>query len=211
MLSHFSDLSRQETQFIQQTYQVLFGALALMTVLGIFSYTQLPRVSATPLMILDTLIWIACGWFGLRNPIKAVFPVFLVITGLCLGQIAHLYRPDVFLTAAVTTMAIFAGTSSYVFFSKKDFSFLRASLNIGFWVILALSVISFFVHISALSLFIGIFGSVIFIGWILYDTSQILMRADQLGYNAHLGAFDLFMDIIGLFSFVRHLFNLIDD
>ena len=99
-----------------------------------------------------------------------------------------------------------------MFFSvKKDFSSLRASLNIGFWVILALSVISFFVHISALSLFIGIFGSVIFIGWILYDTSQILMRADQLGYNAHTGAFDLFMDIIGLFSFVRHLFNFIDD
>jgi FtsH-binding integral membrane protein len=37
------------------------------------------------------------------------------------------------------------------------------------------------------------------------------MRADQLGYNAHMGAFDLFMDIIGLFSFVRHLFNFIDD
>ena len=99
-----------------------------------------------------------------------------------------------------------------MFFSvKKDFSSLRASLNIGFWVILALSVISFFVHISALSLFIGIFGSVIFIVWILYDTSQILMHAEQLNYNAHMGAFDLFMDIIGLFSFVHHLFNFIDD
>ena len=36
MLSHFSDLSREDTQFIQRTYQVLFGALALMTLLGIF-------------------------------------------------------------------------------------------------------------------------------------------------------------------------------
>jgi FtsH-binding integral membrane protein len=63
----------------------------------------------------------------------------------------------------------------------------------------------------ALSICIGILGSVIFIGWILHDTSQILMRADQLGYNAHMGTFDLFMGIIGLFSFVHHLFNFIDD
>ena len=107
------------------------------------------------------------------------------------------------MTGAATTLAIFAGTSCYVFFSKKDFSFLHASLNIGFWVIRALSVISLFLDISALSICIGILGSVIFIGWILHDTSQILMRADQLGYNAHMGTFDLFMGIIGLFSFVQ--------
>ena len=76
MLSHFSDLNREDSQFIQRTYQVLFGALALMTLLGIFSYTQLPPASAGPLMLLDSIIWIACGWFGLRNPIKAVFPIF---------------------------------------------------------------------------------------------------------------------------------------
>jgi len=76
MLSHFSDLNREDSQFIQRTYQVLFGALALMTLLGIFSYTQLPSASAGPLMLLDSIIWIACGWFGLRNPIKAVFPIF---------------------------------------------------------------------------------------------------------------------------------------
>ena len=121
MLSHFSDLSREDSQFIQRTYQVLFGALALMTLLGIFSYTQLPPASAGPLMLLDSIIWIACGWFGLRNPIKAVFPIFLIITGLCLGQIAHLYRPDVFMTAAATTLAIFAEPAT-MFFSVKKIS-----------------------------------------------------------------------------------------
>lgn len=87
-------------------------------------------------MILDFLIWVACGWFGWRNPIKAVFPIFLVITGLAMGQIAHLYSPNLFLSAALTTLAIFAGVSTYVFFSKRDFSFLAVSLNIGFWILL---------------------------------------------------------------------------
>jgi FtsH-binding integral membrane protein len=210
MLDIFSGLRHDQVKFVQKTYLVLSGALAIMTVLGVFSYFFLSPVAALPVLILDSIIWIACGWFGLRNPIKAVFPVFLIITGLALGQIAHFYRPDVFLAAGITTLMIFAGTSAYVFFTKQDFSFLRVALNIGFWILLAAAILGFFLNLSAFSLIIGIFGSLIFIGWILYDTSKILLRADELNYNENLGAFDLFMDIIGLFSFVRSLFKILD-
>lgn len=211
MTTNLMQLEPYQLSFIQKTYTILFGALALMTVLGIFSYTVLPPASAFPLFILDTLIWIACGWFGLRNPIKAIFPVFLVITGLFLGQIAHYYRPEIFLSASILTLAIFAGVSSYVLWSKQDFTFLRGALNIGFWVLLAMMLLLFFVHISVLSLILGLFGTAIFIGWILYDTSQIVYRADDAAYSPYYGAFDLFMDIIGLFSFIRSLFSYFDD
>ena len=211
MLSSLSELDQNQLAFIQRTYTILFGSLLLMTIIGIFSYHVLPPMLQFPVMILDFLIWVACGWFHWRNPIKAVFPIFLVITGLAMGQIAHLYSPNLFLSAALTTLAIFAGVSTYVFFSKCDFSFLAASLNIGFWILLVGGILTLFFHINILSLFLGFFGSAVFIGWILYDISQILIRAEQFGYDARFGAFDLFMDIIGLFSYIRSLFSYFDD
>lgn len=63
------------------------------------------------------------------------------------------------------------------------------------------------VQIKILYLIIGLFGSAVFVGWILYDTSHILQRADDPDYSAPHAAFDLFMDIIGLFSYVRLLFS----
>ncbi len=211
MQSTFLDLEPYQLSFLQRTYSALFIALCAMTLFGVFSYFILPPVAKFPLLILDALIWIACGWFGLRNPIKAIFPLFIVITGLALGQIAHQYHPDTFFAAGILTLVVFAATSSYVLKSKKDFSFLAGFLNIGFWVLLALMILLIFVKLSLLSLFFGLFGTAVFIGWILYDTSQIIYRADHAGYSPQLGAFDLFMDMIGLFSFVRHLFNLWDD
>ena len=209
--STFLDLEPYQLSFIQRTYAVLFLALAAMTICGVFSYFILPPVAKLPLLILDALIWVACGWFGLRNPIKAIFPLFVVITGLALGQIAQLYHPDTFFAAGILTLVAFAATSSYVLKSRKDFSFLAGFLKIGFWVLLALMVLLIFIQVSLLSAFLGLFGTAVFIGWILYDTSQIIYRADHAGYSPQLGAFDLFMDMIGLFSFVRHLFNLWDD
>lgn len=205
------DISPTQFNFIQRTYGVLLIALIAMTLLGVFSYTTLPQASRMPLLILDTLIWIACGWFGLRNPIKAVFPVFLLITGLFLGQVAHLYRPDMFLAAALMTLAIFGAVSGYVLYTKKDFTFLGGALNIGFFILIAMMLLLFIFKISILSLILGLFGTAVFIGWILYDTSQILYRADETGYTAQHAAFDLFMDIIGLFSFVRSLFGYFSD
>lgn len=63
------------------------------------------------------------------------------------------------------------------------------------------------VQIKILYLIIGLFGSAVFVGWILYDTSHILQRAGDPDYSAPHAAFDLFMDIIGLFSYVRLLFS----
>lgn len=211
MNSQVLNLNPEQLTFVQRTYRILFVTLCLMTVVGIFSYNVLPPVAKFPILILDMLIWVACGWFGWRNPIKTVFPLFLVITGLALGQIAHFYRPEMFLTAALLTLAIFAGVSSYVLSSKRDFSFLRVGLNLCFWVILAMGILLFFVDISVLSLLFGLFGTAVFIGWILYDTSQLLYRIDDSGYSPYLGAFDLFMDMIGLFSFIRQLLNYFDD
>lgn len=208
---NISNISPAQFDFIHRTYGVLFIALIAMTFCGIVSYTLFPKVSFFPLFIIDTLLWIACGWFGLRNPIKAIFPVFLIITGLFLGQVASRYQPDIFFTAAILTLAVFGAATFYVFFTKKDFSFLAGMLNIGFFILLAMTALLLIFKISILKLILGLFGTVVFIGWILYDTSALLHRTEEDGYSHQHAAFDLFMDIIGLFSFVRSLLSYFSD
>lgn len=103
-----------------------------MFVLGLFSYFVLPQSLRWPLGLIDSLLWIVCGWFGLRQPIKLIFPVFIVITGLFFGQLARA-NAGLFMTSAVLTVLVFAAVTAYVFSSDRDFSFLRDKLSYGFW------------------------------------------------------------------------------
>ena len=126
-----------------------------------------------------------------------------MITGLFFGQLARA-NAGLFMTSAVLTVLVFAGVTAYVFSSDRDFSFLRDKLSYGFWFLIAGSLLLLFVKVSFLSLLLGIVGTAIFIGWLLYDTSQILSRMDG-DYPPASGAFDLMMDIVGLRSWIESL------
>src|SRR4028119_449647 len=75
--------------FIRRTYTVFIISLLGICVSGFLSYLFLPRSSFIPLAIIDGLMWVACGWFGWRRPALLVLPLFSLITGLFLGQVAH--------------------------------------------------------------------------------------------------------------------------
>lgn len=210
MISLPANLSPQQMQFIQQTYRVFLMSLGGMFLLGLVSYFTFPPASKWVLGILDTLLWIACGWFGLRQPIKVVSTVFVVITGLFLGMVAR-SNPSLFMASTLLTVMVFAGLTLYVHQTARDFSNLRPILNMAFWLMLALGLIFIFVSTSFLSLIIGIVGTVVFTGWILYDTQQIIQRSDSdYGYTPALGAFDLIMDIVGLRSSIQNIMSHFD-
>lgn len=202
------DFTPPQLAFIQQTYLIFLAGLGSMFVLGLFSYFVLPQSLRWPLGLIDSLLWIVCGWFGLRQPVKLIFPVFIVITGLFFGQLARA-NAGLFMTSAVLTVLVFAGVTAYVFSSDRDFSFLRDKLSYGFWFLIAGSLLLLFVKVSFLSLLLGIVGTAIFIGWLLYDTSQILSRMDG-DYPPASGAFDLMMDIVGLRSWIESLLRHFD-
>lgn len=197
------DFSPPQLEFIKQTYLIFLVGLSSMFVLGLFSYFVLPQSLRWPLGLIDSLLWVVCGWFGLRQPVKLIFPVFIVITGLFFGQLARA-NAGLFMTSALLSVLVFAAVTAYVFSSDRDFSFLRDKLSYGFWFLIAGSLLLLFIKVSFLSLLLGIVGTVIFIGWLLYDTSQILDRMDG-DYPPASGAFDLMMDIVGLRSWIESL------
>jgi FtsH-binding integral membrane protein len=190
--------------FIKRAYSVLLLSVFAIIGLGYASFYLLPLSSFKPLAVADGLIWVACGWFGWRRPAFVTLGLFSVITGLFLGQLAHIYHGSAFAAASMLTTLAFIGLSAYVHVTKKDFSFLRGFLFISFFVLLGGCLIMAFFHIPRLDTAIAAFGTFVFAGWILYDTSELMRRRDTQ-YTAEIAAFELLLDLIGFFRWVLSL------
>ena len=83
---------------------------------------------------------------------------------------------------------------------------MRGFLSLSFWILMGAGLLAFFVRAPILHLAIAALGTMTFGGWILYDTSQIVNRRDGM-LSPGEAAFELLLDIIGLF---RWLLDLLD-
>jgi FtsH-binding integral membrane protein len=191
--------------FIRQTYTVLLFSLLGIVGLGYVSYYALPRASFLPLSIADGIIWVLCGWLGWRRPAMLTLGLFSVITGLFLGQLARMYYGNAFALASMLTIVGFIGLSAYVHITKQSFSFLRGFLCISFFILLGGCFILPFFHIRGMNLYVSAFGTFVFAGWILYDTSNLLERRNNEDYTPGVAAFELLLDLIGFFRWLLSL------
>ena len=110
---------------------------------------------------------------------------------------------DVIPKAALVTLFIFAGLTSAVFITKKDFSFLRSFLVIGGFIAMGIIVCGILFGFNLGTWFAGamaIFASVA----ILYSTSNVMKhyRTDQ-----HVAAaLSLFSSVALLFWYILRIF-----
>ncbi len=157
-------------------------------------------------------------WFASRsanNPSRAVptLSVATFISGLfvapMLYAIAHGYirgtSTGTIYDALLLSGSIFGGLTLYTFVSKKDFSYLGASLTIGLFMLIGIMVINFFVQSTTLDLGLSIVGVIIFSGFILVDTSRILHRAHEVPPT--LAALSLYLDFLNLFLMLLTLLS----
>jgi hypothetical protein len=110
--------------------------------------------------------------------------------------------PEVIPQAGVLTLCLFAGLTSVVFLTRKDFSFLGPILMIGSFLALGFIICMFFVPSvgSGWTLWFALAMVVLAAGAILYDTSNIMLhyRTDQ-----HVAAaLSLFASVAMLFYYV---------
>ncbi|WP_394835275.1 Bax inhibitor-1/YccA family protein [Pendulispora rubella] len=107
--------------------------------------------------------------------------------------------------AFLLTGLAFTGLSGYVLVSRKDFSFLGAALNMGFWVILGAMILGIFLHSAVFQLAIASVGVLLFSGYILYDTSRMLH--DRSENDAVGAALRLFLNVVNLFLFLLRILS----
>ena len=134
---------------------------------------------------------------------------FTTLTGLIISPAIAVYtrlNPASIIQAGVLTVGIFGGLTAYVFVSKKDFSFMRGMLTTGLIVVFLAVVLNLFlVGSSALSFGVSCAALLLFSGFVLYDTSNIIRRYPTNEYVA--GALSLYLDAFNIFLALLRILN----
>lgn len=208
--------SSERAAFIRRTYAHLAGAILafmgvealLLNVLSEETQFQIVRLMRGQNWILVMLAFMAVSWLAQTWAYSRTSPTIQYAgLGLYIALEASIFFPlllaasyrvdkTIIPTAALLTLAVFGGLTLAVFLTRKDYSPLRPILSICTWLALGVVVAACFFHFS-LGLVFCFLMVALFSGWILYDTSNVMLhyRTDQ-----HVAA------ALALFSSVATLF-----
>lgn len=192
--------------FLKKVYGLL--SLSLLTaVVGAFFGQALNPGLLMPLFIVE-IVLIVFAMAVRRKPtwnVVALF-AFTTVSGLTLGPVMLVYDAGVIQEALLLTVVIFGTLTMYVISSKKDFSFLGGFLITGLVVVIVGSLLNAFLFQSPMGEFVISSGGVLlFSGFILYDTSNILRHYDVEDYTS--ATLALYLDILNIFLFLLRLLN----
>jgi FtsH-binding integral membrane protein len=204
-------------EFIRKVYSLFFMGILTATIGAFFGTTP----NGLPL-VFNNILPLIIGYFitfGLLHVFRkspglniGLMLLFCTLSGLLsvplimqvLSELPD--GPSVIFNAFITTSAVFAGLTCYVFQLKKDISYLGGFLAMAMFGVIAIMITSFFWP-PAGSLMAGVGFSIFMIllmgGFILYDTSNIIhkYRTDE-----HvLAAIALYLDFIILFKYILRL------
>jgi FtsH-binding integral membrane protein len=133
---------------------------------------------------------------------------FTSMTGVMISPLLYLIgrqNPISIVEAGVLSVGIFGGLTAYVFISKRDFSFLGGMVTTGLIVVVLASLLNIFLGSGGLGFAIAAACLLLFAGFILYDTSNIIRRYPTNEYVA--GALSLYLDAFNLFLALLRILN----
>nr|WP_326281855.1 Bax inhibitor-1 family protein [Tamlana sp. 2201CG12-4] len=117
--------------------------------------------------------------------------------------IAYTSSFDLLNQAAIVTLSLFTGLSAIVLVTKKDFSFLRSALTVGFFIALGLILAGVLFGFN-LGLWFSVGMCALAAGSILYQTSNMVHKYSNEDYIP--AALGLFASLMLLFWYVISIF-----
>jgi len=200
--------------FIKKVYSLLAMSMGTAAV-GAYLGSGPLLLLVAPNMMLFFILQIALIFFAsfaARKPglnMVALFS-FTTVSGLTLGPLLYQVGPSIAAEAFALTAITFAGLSLYVVYSKKDFSFMSGFLMTGLIVLVVGGLLNMFFIQSGMMHFVMSGASVLlFSGFILYDTSNILR---YYGTDEYVSAtLALYLDILNLFIALLSILGIMSD
>lgn len=203
-----------QRQLVVRIYSLL--SIQLMVTVGIASLftlhhpSQLWIIENKNLYLVSFIASFACiflfSCYQKRYPLNLIlFFAFTLCESYGISTLSAMYAYHgqglLVLESAGITMGIFMMLTLYVFNSKKDFRFLEPFLFSTLIVIVFMSMITiFFGPLPFFNLVISSVGILLFVGYILYDTSVIIKTIEP--DSALSGAMQLYLDVLNLFLFI---------
>ncbi len=200
--------------FVRKVYALFFVA-TLFAVGGVALGLSFPPVLSFafqhPWIMLFVMLGGVMGAQAVRHVpgvnLAALFG-FTTLTGVVISPLMYIVgrdNPSSIIQAGVLTIGIFGGLTAYVFISKKDFSFLRGMVTTGLIVIVVAALLNIFLGSSALGFAVAAASILLFAGFVLYDTSNIIRRYPTNEYVA--GALSLYLDAFNIFLALIRILN----
>ncbi len=200
-------------RLVRKVYGLLLAALGVSVVTGGITYetADLLMLSLTngrwlwllALGLLFASAWVRTSYSGSM----AILFAFAALEGFLVAPILFTYNrqfPMIGMQAALITLGVFSGLTCYVFTTKKDFSYLGGMLWGALLALIAVSFLAIFFPMSRnMGLVSSGFGALVFAGYILYDTSNVIHRYEE--NDAPQAALQLYVDVVNLFLMILRL------
>lgn len=221
MISQLSEADR--VSFYQKTYAHVAGGV-LVFILFEYFLLQSRTIVEFMLSMLDGYKWLLLlgGFMLATNYAESIalktsekttqylaYGLYIFLEALIfvpMIYIAIAYLPngtEVLNQAAVVTLSLFTGLSAVVFFTKKDFSFLRTGLAIGFFIAIGLIIAGTLFGFD-LGLWFSVGMCLLAGGAILYQTSNLVHKFGVEDYIP--AALGLFASLMLLFWYILRIF-----
>lgn len=199
--------------FLRKVYAILLVQLALTaTVGGVLNFHDGAKdyVQSNPWIIWTSMIGSFASLFAVyvkrhSYPTNViVLTVFTFFEAIMVGTATSFYESTIVIQALLITLGIFVGLTLFTFQTKLDFSGLGPFLFAGLIGLFTTGLVHMFIPFGkGLDLALACGGVVIFSGFILYDTQQIMKRTSV--DEAIWGAISLYLDVLNLFLYVLRL------
>ncbi|XP_015868142.1 BI1-like protein [Ziziphus jujuba] len=196
--------------FIRKVYGILATQIMLTTIVSAVTVLYTPvndLLRGSPGILLFFAIFpLILLWplhvYQQKHPLNFVFlGLFTVSLSLTVGVTCANTEGSIVLEALILTSAVVASLTAYTFWASKkgkDFSFLGPILFTGLIILVLSSFIQVFFPLGSTSSAVyGAIGAIIFSGYIVYDTHNLIKR---FSYDEYIwAAITLYLDILNLF------------
>lgn len=208
-------MTRAETVALANTKTIRNAYMLLTMIMGFSAVTAWYAVAsgAQPVNIwvfLAFMIGMPFAIHATRNSVAGLGLSFVYagLLGYFLGPIVGIYArmdPNIPIYALAATSVIFFALSGYALVSRRDFSFLRGFIFVGFLVLLVGIVANLFMQVPALSLAISAAAVLLISAAILWETSTLINDPDAnyivIATSLMGSIWVLFMHLMRLFAF----------
>ncbi|KAG6532419.1 hypothetical protein ZIOFF_006262 [Zingiber officinale] len=208
--------------FVRKVYSIvcfqMFLTIAVACVINfvqpirgfLLSHTTASLVVLIVIVVSPFLVLLPMIYFRERHPLNLILlTLFTICMSLAIGMACANSKGKVVLEAAALTVVVFVGLTCYTFWAAKrgyDFNFLGPFLFASLMVLMLYCLIQIFIPMGKVSTTIyGCLAAIIFSGFIIYDTDNLIKRHSYDQYIC--AAISLYLDVINLFTAVLAIFN----
>ncbi|KAK4742811.1 hypothetical protein SAY87_000812 [Trapa incisa] len=207
--------------FIRKVYSIVTLQLLLTIAVGavvvtvrpiaIFFVTTSGGLALYIVLIITPFITLCpLYYYHQKHPVNyLLLGIFTISLAFAIGLTCAFTSGKVILEAAILTAVVVISLTLYTFWAAKrgqDFSFLGPFLFGALIVLMVFAIIQIFFPLGKISVMIyGFLASIIFCGYIVYDTDNLIKR---FTYDEYIwAAVSLYLDVINLFLSLLTIFR----